>query len=85
MGGWHSIVGVGGDSSIVKIVAAHTLPQAPVADNEPMEYSTNNEENWPEEDWTINEEYKEHILEWLEGVWEAGENEERESDVSHEV
>ena len=57
-----------------------------MANNQLTEYSTNNEESWPKEDcWSIKEEYEEWILEWLTGVCEAGENENRESDVLHEV
>ena len=85
LSGLRSIVGAGGDSSVIEMVAAHTLPQAPVANNK-LKYSTDNEESWPEKDrWTIKEEYEERILDWPRGVCKAGENEERESDVSHKV
>ena len=99
VGGLRSVVGVESDSSIVEMVMAHTLPQAPDADNKSMDNKEESgeeseeksreeskEESWPEEDcWTIKNEYEERVLEWLAGVWGAGENEEKESDVSHEV
>ena len=84
--GRRSIAGVGGDSSIIEMAAAQTLPQAPAADRESMEYSDDKDEGWLEEDsWIIKEECEERVLEWLAEVREAGENEENESDVSHEV
>ena len=44
------------------------------------------EEDWPEEDGgSMGEYFEERISDWLVGVREAGENEETESDVSHEV
>ena len=84
--GRHSIAGVGGDSSIIEMAAAQTLPQAPAADRESMEYSDDKDKGWLEEDsWIIKEECEERVLEWLAEVREAGENEENKSDVLHEV
>ena len=91
VGGPRSVVGVESNSFIVKMVMAHTLPQAPDADNKSMDNKEESreeskEESWPEEDcWTIKNEYKERVLEWLAGVWGAGESEEKESDMLHEV
>ena len=84
--GCRSVVGAGGDDSVVKIAVTQVIPQAPVADGESKEYNTDEEEGWSEEDsWVINEECEERVLDWLAGVWEAGENVESDSDASHEV
>lgn len=84
-GGHRSVLGAGSNSSIVEITVTQTLPQAPVDDNESMEYSVDGEESWPEEDrWVIKDECEERVVEWLAGIWEAGENE-SESNVSYEV
>ena len=84
-GGHRSVLGAGSNSSIVEITITQTLPQAPMDDNESMEYSVDGEESWPEEDrWVIKDECKERVVEWLAGIWEAGENE-SESDMSYEV
>ena len=91
VGGPRSVVGVESNSFIVKMVMAHTLPQAPDTDNKSMDNKEESreeskEESWPEKDcWTIKNKYKERVLEWLAGVWGAGESEEKESDVLHEV
>ena len=85
IGDRHSAVGAGGDSSISEITVAQMLPQARQTKDESIEYSMDEEESWAEEDsWDIKEESEERVVEWLAGVWEAGEND-TESDVSYEV
>ena len=86
---------MGSDSSIVKMAIAASLPQVPAvvnglkergADEKEEEEEEEEEEGEPEEDsWSVKEECEEHILEWRVGVWEAGRNEEKESNVSYKV
>ena len=86
VGGRRAVVRARDDSSIVEIAVIQTLPQAAVADKDSTEYSVDGEESWPEDDrWDIKDECKERVTEWLAGVWEAGENDETESNVSYEV
>ena len=70
------------------MAVAASLPQAPAAVNGLKEHGADEkeEEGEPEEDsWSVKEECEEHILEWCVGVWEAGRNEEKESDMSYKV